>query len=181
MSESNRSARSKGAVMLASLGMTQESIASKSRVNRVQIARFQNGGGKPGPANRAIFERVFQIPPSSWDVPAEPAKPPRKALEAPGAPMARDEIIRRLQANLVAAIRQLDDPSSTPYEKTRTVDKAAEALTKLGKLTGETLSEWEVMNLPKFAPIAETIRRALLPWPEAEQALRKALEELGNE
>jgi transcriptional regulator with XRE-family HTH domain len=175
-------ARSQGAILLSRVGLTQETIAAELGVTRVRVAQFQTGSHRPGPANRAIFKRVYGIPEVAWDdfavpPPAIPASPP-----PPDEPWSLARRIERFQRILDKSLDELEssDAHATPYERAKVQKSLVGTIAELGKLTGESLliDETKIIRLPRFRRIMAIISKALEPWPDAMRAVGEALAEL---
>jgi len=179
----SRPGRSRGAIMLASVGQTNEAMASMAMLDQSLISRYQTGGRRPGPANRALFRRLWEIPEEAWD---EPATAPRSAEPRPPPPAEGWTVLSRatrLRAILDRSIDQVEsDPTLTALERSRLTRQAAGMLVELGKLTGETteVDERKIMRLPAWRRIEDVIAESLKPWPEAMATLARALDELAE-
>jgi transcriptional regulator with XRE-family HTH domain len=175
--------RSQGAVVLARTGLTQEAISARTGISRPRISHYMTGQRKPGPANRAKLQRAFGIEPGLWDVaPVESIAVAPTSTGTP-APASVFDMAGVLQTAVNDQLQKLTtDPSVTPYERSKLIEKLAEALHSIGKLTGETLdmSEERLLRLPAWRRVKDAIFAALRPWPEAKVAVAEALEALGR-
>ena len=68
------------------------------------------------------------------------------------------------------------DGSAT--QRQNQIKRCVSTLKLLGELTGETLTERQLVKHPRMVVVRDAIVRALEPWPEALQAVGEALQRL---
>lgn len=185
--------RTRGSYMLGRVGATQHEIAARVGTTQPKVSRWIAAVMKPGVPNRIALEREFAIPPSAWDEPwmqveRKPRAPGRRAQPAPPDPQPVDDRSVRAEAQrLMDQVRALrtrvaNDASATPSEQAKVYAAAAQTLTLLGKMTGETLvvTESRILRLPAWRRIEDQLVEILTPWPAAMRAVGDALAAMGE-
>jgi len=103
-----------------------------------------------------------------------------KSKSAPAEPPpVTGDLGEHLDASLRRQLAAVEvDPDLSPVDRAKAFGSMAKALNDLKKLTGETLTEREIVRHPRFRIVVDVVVRALEPWPEALQAVGEALQAL---
>jgi hypothetical protein len=82
-----------------------------------------------------------------------------------------------LAQSLRREIEHLTHPETrlTNTARQQQTRRCVDALQKLGELTGEQLTERELLRHPRFQAAVSVIRKALEPWPQAMASVGEAL------
>jgi transcriptional regulator with XRE-family HTH domain len=174
--------RSRGSVLLARTGKTQEELAARLGVSRSLVGHWLTGHRVPTKLEvRTALRKAFAIPVEAWDEPAESALATQDTTTTWTADSVQARA-QRLQSMIDAMTDQLQQ-SATPAEFSKFCRSITPALTHLGRLTGETLSidESRIVRLPAWRRIEEALVRALAPWPDAMRAAGEELRRLAGE
>lgn len=197
--------RSHGAVLLARTSLTERDIAARvGGVERAAVGHWKTGRKRPGPKNRETLRALFGIPVEAWDRPATgpwdppPSQPPagdptqNMPIAGPGRGLGTTIVPpppsdtfptpRALAATLIQQASSLlhqaqTDKTMTPRELAKVMDLAGSAITRAGRLTGDsqTISEDRLVHMPAFRRVSEALVEATKEWPDAQRAIGEAL------
>lgn len=183
--------RSKGALLLARTGATQQTIASRLGCTQQAAQQWISGITRPSKVRRGELRAVYAIPIESWDEEVAPASSPvaeteseseprPRATKLPVSAIGKMEAVEDMLMEQLAKVRA--DPLSTPAERCKVGRDCMAALDIIAKRRGEggtDMPKW--LRSPEWAKIAKAIREALEPYPEAAQRfegdMRRAAEE----
>jgi hypothetical protein len=105
-------------------------------------------------------------------IPATSSKSPaREALTVASGAEVLAGLVRKELDKLVAG-------GGSPTQRQNQIKRCVSTIKLLGELTGETLTERQLVKHPRMALVRDAIVRALEPWPEALQAVGEALQRL---
>jgi transcriptional regulator with XRE-family HTH domain len=161
--------------------------AERFGVGKSTIGNWQTGLTKPDGAKR---ERIFEQggpEPDAWDEPyVEPAAQFEVPGEEPAAEPATPESLAETAARQLAQIQKLQRELAAPAgmadmrpdEKVRLQLQMSDAIAKLSVFTGVKLTHRMITASPLWQEVCDVIIAALEPWPDALQAVAKALDEL---
>lgn len=162
--------------------------AERFGVSKSLISNWQRGETLPSSAAR---ERIFEQggpEPDAWDEPhVEPAaqfEAPSEdsAAAGPATPESLADTAARQLAQIQKLQRELAAPGGMsdmrPDEKVRLQLQMSDAIAKLSVFTGVKLTPRMIVASPLWQEICEVIIAALEPWPDAMQAVARALDEL---
>lgn len=164
---------SQGAYALKRTGLTQQQIAARLKVNQSTVARWLKGEKLPGVAARNQMLAEFSIAVDLWGKPHKAqqskgktgaAKPPAKAGKgkpkaAPKPSEGADVRSRALKlGELVDGLIE-EAGEGAPAERAAVIDRAARALSVLGKITGETgdVTVPTILSSPHWRRIEDVI------------------------
>lgn len=172
--------RSKGAILLARIGVTQEEMAAETGIHQTRISNYLTGIRKPGPGRRRLFLRRYKVPIESWDEAPDAKATLARTSPSPAPPPVVDVQARalRLQSMVDETLdRVMRNKKTTPLERTKVLASAATTIAVIGKLTGDAqqISEQRIARLPAWRRIKDEMMRALTPWPDAMRAVGEAL------
>jgi transcriptional regulator with XRE-family HTH domain len=184
------SARSRGAVLLARVGQTQEEVAARLKVSRVAVSHWLNGTTKPTRRKREIFLAQYGIPLTSWDEPpstVESTVPRPRPVAEPDATMApipegviaKARALEQMAHELMQGLR--DDPSATPLEKAKVMNSVASTLALLARLTGQFDLGTRLLRLPMWKRIERALEDGLRGYPDAARSVELQLRALEEE
>jgi transcriptional regulator with XRE-family HTH domain len=183
--------RSKGALLLARTGKTQDDIAKAvtsklprgRRVSRVAVAKWMNGTTKPDDEKRAILETLYGVVTSAWNErpPAARSKPTsaeaRTSAEVAFVPvgaLAKADALELHVHSLMCEVQA--DERSTPVEKARVYQSCATTLVVIMKLRGEMpMTRLKFLASEEWRRIAEALESSLKPFPKAAASAADAM------
>ena len=179
--------RSRGAVLLAQTGKTQEEIAARVHASRSLVSHWMPGRRVPSAANRVALRSAYGIPIEAWDEPPEAAPPGDAGAErrSKAAAEVAEVSVRAQAAQLSRVVREtlerVQAAGGEPEWILKQSRSATAILQYLGKLTGETqeMSEARIVRLPAWRRIQSAIEHALARWPEAMNAVGEELQRIG--
>jgi len=179
--------RSRGAVLLAQTGKTQEEIAARVHASRSLVSHWIPGRRVPSAANRVALRSAYGIPLEAWDEPFEaaPTDDAGAAKRSKAAAEVAEVSVRAQAAQLSRVVREtlerVQAAGGEPEWILKQSRSATAILQYLGKLTGETqeMSEARIVRLPAWRRIQSAIEHALARWPEAMNAVGEELQRIG--
>jgi transcriptional regulator with XRE-family HTH domain len=186
--------RTRGAVLLAGLGLTQDVIAARLDVSRTLVSYFMTGERLPTENQRVLLEKYYGIAVVGWtesgvrapamtaaEMNGGPCRTPDEAPTNGAGSSSQRARLASLQKVIDVMYAELSRPEATTNdERAKVVARLANAELTIGKITGEHLemSEDRVVRLPAFRRALDHILESLRPYPEAAAACLDALREL---
>jgi transcriptional regulator with XRE-family HTH domain len=163
--------------------------AERFGVSKSLISNWQRGESLPSELHR---ERIFEQggpDPSAWDEPyAESARVVQlpsgeaEAAATPATPESLAETAARQLAQIQKLQRELAAPGGMadmrPDEKVRLQLQMSDAIAKLSVFTGVKLTHRMITASPLWQELCDVIIAALEPWPDAMQAVARAIDEM---
>lgn len=172
--------RSRGSVLLARTGKTQDEIAARVGVSRVAVSKWINGGAKPGTKKRELLAQLDPkkpIPMTSWDEPATASgKAPTSSPPASLPPIPADAHsmaceLERMAHDFMTEVRH--DTEMSPLEKARVMSALSVTLNHLEKRTGDIGAR--LFQLPIWKRIEKAIETVLEGHPKLAEAMAREL------
>lgn len=173
-----------GAVLLGRVGKTQEEIATDCGVSRALVGHWRNGLRVPSEAHQARLEVRHSIPRSSWQ-----EAPPAAVAARLGAQALREsngrssgsggpsegtrELALRLAGKATSLLDRIEQDEEASYRERAAVMTAV--LQTLRLLAMCESDEEKLLRSPHWQRLEEKICEALQPFPEAADAVSKAL------
>lgn len=157
------------AARLAALPIAGKVVAERIGVTAVAVSRYRSGQRTPTAELAAKLETEFGIPADGWSEPVTSAQPEQAALGGDHAERTKRlaaELLEALEAE-VRAVR--GDDGLTHLERTRRLTQLAQAVQRIGPLTGATLalSEEQILRSPAWRKLKEDLLEMLAEFPDA--------------
>lgn len=166
---SNR--RSRGAILLAQTGRTQEEIAARCGCSKALAGHWLTGERKPTKKYRLILKRAYKIPITTWDV-----YPAETATAAASRPVTIDEAWQSLLQTANDAIVQAGDVNKSASERQRLAKFARDTMAEFEKR--RDIPESKIIENASFKRVLEVLRDVIKKHPETLLELDRRLAEL---
>ncbi len=166
--------RSRGSILLARTGHTQDVIAARAGVSRVAVSKWINGGAKPGAKKRDVLLAEFGVPVAAWDEP--PAAAGKVAAGETSKPIPPDAHAMNNELELMAhefLTKMRTDTAMSPLERAKVMAALSTTLNHLEKRTGDIGAK--LFDLPIWKRIVKAIDTALDGHPKAAEAVAREL------
>jgi hypothetical protein len=179
--------RNRGSILLARTGLSQEAIAtSLGGVSRVSVAHWMSGATKPNAERREQLWKLYGIPVTAWDEPAEMAKlepaepkPAGARYAVPESVLGKASVLEQMAHDLLVDLQV--NEKSTPLEKARVMASVASTLHLLAKLTGQLELGEKLLQLPQWRTVAKAIEEVLKRHPGALEDFENVMRELDEQ
>lgn len=178
--------RSKGSEVFKASGGTSTEWAAKLGVSVPHVSNLRNGKASASAEMRAKIFSHGGPAPALWDTMLPESLPNTPRDPAPPAVASADEtrkLADRLQGMAEAALDEIATTAEGGLEgRVRTLEKAAGVIAALGKITGASeLNERRILMTPAFRRIRDATCTALLPFPDALEAVTLLFERMASE
>ena len=174
--------RSEGSRLLGRVSATQGDIGAALGVSQAAVAQWAGGTKRPGTSHRQELFRLYGIALDTWDRPPNVQRTPAKdPVSAADPTRSMGEAATRLRA-VLGELEAMDPGELSDQARLRRASTMANILKQLGQQTGESqeIGEARIVRLPAWRRVVEAMLRALDPWPAAQAAVAKTLDELGG-
>lgn len=166
---SNR--RSRGAILLAQTGRTQEEIAARIGCSKALAGHWLTGERVPTKKYRLLLKRAYKIPIAAWD-----EAPPKIPVAPAPRPVTIDEAWQSLLRTANDAIVQASDPNRSASERQRLAKFARDTMAEFEK-RGD-VPEAQIIRMGSFKRVLEVLREILKKHPDTLLELDRRLAEL---
>jgi len=166
--------RSRGSILLAQTGRTQEEIAARAKCSKALAGHWLTGARKPTKKGRTLLKRAYKIPLPAWD-----EAPPREPHTPMATPLTPEEAWQGLLKSANAAIVQAADPNKSASERARLAKFARDTLA--GYEARGDISEAQIIKTASFRRMLDVIVEELAKYPDAFVEITRRLAELAAE
>jgi hypothetical protein len=156
--------------------------------SRQTVSDWGKGEKVPGAAYRPRLKEAYGIPAEAWERPPADGRsaPSPRPSSPPGVTRTTLEqclaLIRDTEAELEADQAAKPEDRLMPSERVKLRDTFARALSLRHRLesAGELLEDRLVRQHPEWKRFRASLLKAVVPYPDAAQAVAAALQELGE-
>lgn len=180
--------RTAGGVALKRTGKTSLQIAKEVGVSKVSVHEWIHGSKSPGQRFQAKMFELYGLEPAWWKLDAPKSDPPPSSPTRSSTPNTEAvggafQMARQLQIQVQAGLESLEDPKQVwaPAEKAQVMQRLANTVNVLAKLTGQYELGKRMLQLPIWKQLESEMFEALKSFPEASKACALRLRKFEKE